>query len=187
LQGYSSASRRTDSLPNIFAGASVCRFIPNTLIYPRPAVCLKLSEAAVSQRPPSANPKSGICSTQKTTYAEPKEFDCALEMAANFWESTQRRHWQFTREQLEDLRKKLEDEELVQMYPLPALRHLSIYFNQRKPPLDYRTPLLTSSPLQKLHDLENALVYDSKLWQQHSYTFVVSIQRSKSDAQIRTW
>jgi hypothetical protein len=55
-------------------------------------------------------------------------------MAANYWESTQRRHWQFTRQQLEDLRKKLEDEDqnLVQMYTLPELRHLSIYFNQRE-------------------------------------------------------
>lgn len=55
-------------------------------------------------------------------------------MAANYWESTQRRHWQFTRQQLEDLRVKLEDEEqnLVQMYPLPEVRHQSIYFNQRK-------------------------------------------------------
>src|SRR3954470_12106028 len=54
-------------------------------------------------------------------------------MAANYWESTQRRHWQFTRQQLEELRKKLEDEDqnLVQMYPLAQLRHLSIYFNQR--------------------------------------------------------
>jgi len=54
-------------------------------------------------------------------------------MAANYWESTQRRHWQFTRQQLEDLRKKQEDEDqnLVQMYPLPPLRHLSIYFNQQ--------------------------------------------------------
>jgi len=55
-------------------------------------------------------------------------------MAANYWESTQRKHWQFTRQQLEDIRKKLEDEDqtLVQMYPLPQVRHLSIYFNQRK-------------------------------------------------------
>ncbi|KAM3065225.1 RNA polymerase II holoenzyme cyclin-like subunit [Clarireedia jacksonii] len=54
-------------------------------------------------------------------------------MAANYWESTQRKYWQFTREQLEDLRSKLEDEDqnLVQMYPLPQLRHLSIYFNQQ--------------------------------------------------------
>jgi hypothetical protein len=55
------------------------------------------------------------------------------EMAANYWESTQRRYWQFTRQQLDDLRKKLEEEDqnLVQMYPLPQLRYLSIYFNQR--------------------------------------------------------
>ncbi|KAG9248681.1 cyclin-C [Calycina marina] len=54
-------------------------------------------------------------------------------MAANYWESTQRRNWQYTREQLADLRKKLEEEEpkLVQMYPLPQLRHMSIYFNQQ--------------------------------------------------------
>lgn len=54
-------------------------------------------------------------------------------MAANYWESSQRRHWQFTKEQLAEIRQKLEDEEpnLVQAYPLPQLRHLSIYFNQR--------------------------------------------------------
>jgi cyclin C len=57
-------------------------------------------------------------------------------MAANYWESTQRKHWQFTRTQLEDLRSKLEDEDqnLVQMYPLPQVRYLSIYFNQRNYP-----------------------------------------------------
>ncbi|KAH8684668.1 cyclin-like protein [Tricladium varicosporioides] len=54
-------------------------------------------------------------------------------MAANYWESTQRRHWQFTKPQLDELRENLEGEEpnLVQMYPLPQLRHLSIYFNQQ--------------------------------------------------------
>ncbi|PVH86540.1 cyclin-C [Cadophora sp. DSE1049] len=54
-------------------------------------------------------------------------------MAANYWESTQRRHWQFTRQQLEDMRKKLEEEDqnLVKMYPLPEIRHQSIYFNQQ--------------------------------------------------------
>lgn len=55
-------------------------------------------------------------------------------MAANFWESTQRRHWQFTKPELEDLRSKLEEDDpsLLQMYPLPGVRHLSIFFNQRK-------------------------------------------------------
>ncbi len=54
-------------------------------------------------------------------------------MAANYWESTQRRYWQFSKAELARLREKLEDEDqnLVQAYPLPQLRHLSIYFNQR--------------------------------------------------------
>lgn len=55
-------------------------------------------------------------------------------MAANYWESTQRRHWQFSKDELSQLREKLEESEqsLVQMFPLPQLRHLSIYFNQRE-------------------------------------------------------
>ncbi|ORY64223.1 cyclin-C [Pseudomassariella vexata] len=54
-------------------------------------------------------------------------------MAASFWESTQRRFWIFSKEQLAELREKLEDDEhnLVQMFPLPEWRHLSIYFNQQ--------------------------------------------------------
>jgi len=54
-------------------------------------------------------------------------------MAANYWESTQRKHWQFTKDQLATMRQKLEDEDpqLVHMFPLPQLRHLNIYFNQR--------------------------------------------------------
>jgi cyclin C len=55
-------------------------------------------------------------------------------MSANFWESTQRRHWQFSKDQLASMRQKLEDDnaELVRMYPLPQPRHLSIYFNSRE-------------------------------------------------------
>lgn len=55
-------------------------------------------------------------------------------MAANYWESSQRRHWQFTRNQLAQMRQKVEDDEqgLVEKFPLPQLRHLYIYFNQRK-------------------------------------------------------
>jgi cyclin C len=51
-------------------------------------------------------------------------------MAANYWESTQRKYWTFTRQQLALERKKVEDLErnLVNMYPLPDRRHLSIYF-----------------------------------------------------------
>ena len=55
-------------------------------------------------------------------------------MAANYWASTQRRHWQFSREALMQIRQRLEDEDagLVQQYPLPDRRLLSIYFNQRE-------------------------------------------------------
>jgi cyclin C len=54
-------------------------------------------------------------------------------MAANYWESTQRKHWQFTKDELAAIRQRLDDEDptLVQMFPLPPLRHLNIYFNQR--------------------------------------------------------
>ncbi|KAH8158097.1 hypothetical protein CIB48_g10157 [Xylaria polymorpha] len=54
-------------------------------------------------------------------------------MAANYWESTQRRSWQFSKDELAQMREKLEESEqsLVQLFPLPQRRHLSIYFNQQ--------------------------------------------------------
>ncbi|CAM1509339.1 Fc.00g030780.m01.CDS01 [Cosmosporella sp. VM-42] len=54
-------------------------------------------------------------------------------MSANYWESTQRRHWQFTKDQLASMRQKLEEgnAEVVRMFPLPQQRHLNIYFNQQ--------------------------------------------------------
>lgn len=53
-------------------------------------------------------------------------------MAANYWASTQRRHWQFSRETLAEIRQKLEDDRaLVQQYPLPDRRLLSQFLNQR--------------------------------------------------------
>ena len=55
-------------------------------------------------------------------------------MAADFWASTQRRHWQFSKEQLAELRDKLdnEDKTLVQQCPLPDRRLLSHFFNIRE-------------------------------------------------------
>jgi len=55
-------------------------------------------------------------------------------MASNYWESTQRRFWTFTKQQLALERKKMEEVErnLVSLYPLPDRRHLSIYFYHRK-------------------------------------------------------
>ncbi|KAI0137163.1 cyclin-C [Xylariales sp. AK1849] len=54
-------------------------------------------------------------------------------MAASFWESTQRRFWLFSKDELEQIRDKLkeDDQKLVQMFPLPEWRHMSIYFNQQ--------------------------------------------------------
>jgi hypothetical protein len=54
-------------------------------------------------------------------------------MSANYWESTQRQHWLFTKDQLASMRQKLDDDnaEWVKSYPLPEQRHLAIFFNQR--------------------------------------------------------
>lgn len=54
-------------------------------------------------------------------------------MAANYWASTQRLHWHFTRSELQDIRRKLETEDLAshQQYSLPDRRLLSIFFNQQ--------------------------------------------------------
>ncbi|KZF19364.1 cyclin domain-containing protein [Xylona heveae TC161] len=51
-------------------------------------------------------------------------------MAGNFWTSTQHLHWQFSKPGLAEIRRKLEQEDraLVQQYPLPDRRLLSIYF-----------------------------------------------------------
>ncbi|GAO14928.1 uncharacterized protein UV8b_05098 [Ustilaginoidea virens] len=54
-------------------------------------------------------------------------------MSPNYWDSTQRRHWLFTKDQLASMRQKLDDDhaDLVRMFPLPQPRHLAIYFNQQ--------------------------------------------------------
>ncbi|KAK4222061.1 RNA polymerase II holoenzyme cyclin-like subunit [Podospora fimiseda] len=54
-------------------------------------------------------------------------------MASNYWESTQRQYWQFTKNELANIRQALEDADptLVQSFPLPQQRHLNIYFNQQ--------------------------------------------------------
>ena len=58
-------------------------------------------------------------------------------MAANYWASTQRRHWQYTRQSLSQIRDGLEEEEkdLIQQYPLPDRRLLCQFFLHRPAPL----------------------------------------------------
>ncbi|KAK6540405.1 hypothetical protein TWF694_009204 [Orbilia ellipsospora] len=54
-------------------------------------------------------------------------------MAANFWTSTQRAHWQLTREKIADMRKALDEEDtnrgLGLSYPLPDHKQLQLYFH----------------------------------------------------------
>ncbi|KAL8837960.1 MAG: hypothetical protein Q9170_002332 [Blastenia crenularia] len=54
-------------------------------------------------------------------------------MAANYWASTQRLYWRFTKAGLSDMRQKLENEDrtILQQYPLPDIRLISIFFNQQ--------------------------------------------------------
>ncbi|KAJ4986903.1 RNA polymerase II holoenzyme cyclin-like subunit [Stagonosporopsis vannaccii] len=72
-------------------------------------------------------------------------------MASNYWESTQRRFWTFTKQQLALERKKMEESErnLVNLYPLPDRRHLSIYFyhqlSKMARPLGIRQQALASA------------------------------------------
>ena len=54
-------------------------------------------------------------------------------MAGNYWASTQRMYWQFTREALSEIRDALEEEDrsLIQQFALPERRLLSIFFKER--------------------------------------------------------
>ncbi|KAL9038509.1 MAG: hypothetical protein Q9180_003090 [Flavoplaca navasiana] len=54
-------------------------------------------------------------------------------MAANYWVSTQRLHWQFSKTELQDILQQLENEDpaLAQQYPLLDRRLLSIFYNQQ--------------------------------------------------------
>lgn len=55
-------------------------------------------------------------------------------MAASYWSSTQYRDWTFNRSEIEEIRKKLEENDalLISQYPLPDPRLLNIYFSIRK-------------------------------------------------------
>ena len=54
-------------------------------------------------------------------------------MAANYWASTQRLYWQFSRIELQEilLNQENKDQPLTQQYPLPDRRMLSIFYNQQ--------------------------------------------------------
>lgn len=81
-------------------------------------------------------------------------------MAANYWASSQRLHWQMSRERLAEIRATLDgqDEKAVQQLPLPELRHLSIYFNSRtyQRSRDLVSTCLSFSKLRCLRETEIA-------------------------------
>jgi cyclin-C len=54
-------------------------------------------------------------------------------MAANYWASTQRLNWLFSKEKLAELRQRLEEQDktIISQYPLPDRRLINIYINQR--------------------------------------------------------
>jgi cyclin C len=54
-------------------------------------------------------------------------------MAANYWDSTQRTHWTFTKDQLDDIRsqQQQDNQELHSRFPLPEPRLMNIYIQQR--------------------------------------------------------
>ncbi|EFW98532.1 c-type cyclin [Grosmannia clavigera kw1407] len=62
-------------------------------------------------------------------------------MAASYWDSTQRRFWEFSKEQLAARRRQRQEEErsLVQMCPLPEQRYLNMFFFQQLNRLGKRT------------------------------------------------
>lgn len=74
-------------------------------------------------------------------------------MAANYWASTQRKHWLFTRERLAEIRESFKEKDKAShtQFPLPDQRLLNIYFNQRKiGALDSRPKLSDKTELIKL-------------------------------------
>lgn len=93
-------------------------------------------------------------------------------MAANFWASTQRRHWLFSREKLAETRDRLRDRDKVthSQFPLPDQRLLNIYFNQRKQnDISFcRGPLLMIS--QNLSNWESACPLGSRPSRLRKYT-----------------
>lgn len=60
-------------------------------------------------------------------------------MAANFWDSTQAKHWMFTKPELDEMRKELDraSQAIINKYALPERRLMNIYFQQREP---FRSP-----------------------------------------------
>src|SRR5881394_212849 len=104
-------------------------------------------------------------------------------MAANYWASTQRQHWLFSRDQLAEIRKAIEESEksLIQQYPLFDLRLLSIYINQRMSPDAGGGAMLADSVSIELTKLGKRLT----IRQQALATAQVYVRRFYTKVEIR--
>lgn len=118
-------------------------------------------------------------------------------MAANYWASTQHLHWQFSKQQLAEMRAELEHEEgpLIQQYPLPDRRLLSIFFRERLSPIDLTSDfnpssshmLMSYSWGQRSRSSVDDCSSDSRCRPRHRSTFDGSTARSISAGPTRTW
>lgn len=63
-------------------------------------------------------------------------------MAANYWNSTQRQHWCFSRDKLASLRDELDEQNatVITQYPIPDRRHFFIFLKERLIQLAKRLP-----------------------------------------------
>ena len=79
-------------------------------------------------------------------------------MAANYWSSTQRRFWTFTKQEMVEMRENLDqgDGNLSQQYPLPENRLLNIYFHQRKLGVCFLSRVCPKNNLQNSSSWVNA-------------------------------
>jgi hypothetical protein len=85
-------------------------------------------------------------------------------MASNYWESTQRKYWTFTKQQLAQERKRLQESKRdLQVYPLPDLRHLSIYISNRKVFISWQLKQTLTVLLQSWPKWQDRSQFDNRL------------------------
>ena len=106
-------------------------------------------------------------------------------MAANYWASTQRKYWLFTRERLAEIRDgfKEKDKNAHTQFPLPDQRLLNIYFNQRRFKSSNRRT--NTKPRQNSLSSASECQPDSKHLPQRKYISSGTIRRTKFETRTR--
>lgn len=114
-------------------------------------------------------------------------------MAANFWVSSQRRHWMFTRERLAEIRESLKERGPELHIQLPDIRVIYIFMKTGplvpSPGIRVRpSELLTDQgKLQNYVGLQSSLTPANKPFLRRKYTSNDSTQKSTSERPIRIW